>query len=214
MKYLEVIINSGLLDNVSKSDYIHTFDQLKIYGKNYENGEPVFYEGDVIDKVCIIVKGSVRSEKTYPDGEIHIVEVFDEGSFFALEIALSKKKTSAIDYICNEDCEIVFITMRSIERSRSAEKIKDILMQKLADDNVIMSHKIEILAERGLRDRILVYFDILRNKSGTNEVTVRMNREQMAQFLRVNRSALSNELNKMKREGLIDFRKDTFTLLK
>ncbi|MDO4868780.1 MAG: Crp/Fnr family transcriptional regulator [Bacillota bacterium] len=214
MKYLELVINSGLFEDISKSDYIYAFDRLKIYGRNYKKGETVFYEGDVIDKICIVVSGSVRSEKAYPDGEIHIVELFDEGAFFGLEIAASRTKISAIDYISNEDCEIVYITMQSIEKSTYAAAIKNVLMKKLADDNVIMSHKIEILAERGLRNRILVYFDILMNKAGTNEITVKMNREQMAQFLCVNRSALSNELNKMKKEGILGFKKDGFIILK
>ena len=87
-------------------------------------------------------------------------------------------------------------------------------MQRLADESIRKMHKIEILAERGLRDRIIMYLDILRKKSGTNVVHVNMGREQLAQFLCVNRSALSNELNKMKREGLIDFRKNEFRILK
>ena len=82
-----------------------------------------------------------------------------------------------------------------------------------ADSNIRMARKVEILAERGLRDRILVYLNILRRKSNSNTVTVRMNREQLAQFLCVNRSALSNELNKMKKEGVIDFKRDQFTIL-
>lgn len=87
-------------------------------------------------------------------------------------------------------------------------------MHHLADDNIRTSHKLEILAENGLRARIMIYLRILQQKAGGNTVTVRMSREQLAQFLCVNRSALSNELNKMKREGVIDFSRDKFTLLK
>ena len=88
------------------------------------------------------------------------------------------------------------------------------LIEMLADDNIRMTHKIEILAERGLRSRIMVYLNVLARKSGSDTVSVKMSREQMAQYLCVNRSALSNELNKMKREGLIDFQRGTFRLLK
>jgi CRP-like cAMP-binding protein len=87
------------------------------------------------------------------------------------------------------------------------------LTYMLADNNIKMSNKVEILAERGLRDRIMVYLNVLRVKSGSDTVTIKMSREQLAQYLCVNRSALSNELSKMKRDGLIDFKGTRFTIL-
>ena len=213
MKYLEGVINSGLFSDMKKSEYIDAFEQLKVTGKNYSKGKIIFYEGDVIDKICIISRGSVCAEKTYHDGEVHIVEVYEENAIFGLEFVMSKTKKSAVDYICNEDSVIVFITLNSILKSNWAAKMNAALTYKLADDNIRMARKIEILAERGLRERILAYLNILTIKSGSNTVTIRMNREQLAQFLCVNRSALSNELNKMKKEGLIDFKKEKFTIL-
>ena len=86
MQYLESIINSGLLNELKKSDYMDAFEQLKISGRNYKPGEPIFFEGDLIDKFCIIRKGSVRSEKTYLNGEVHIVDLFEEGSISIREM--------------------------------------------------------------------------------------------------------------------------------
>ena len=88
-----------------------------------------------------------------------------------------------------------------------------VLMQKLAGDSIKKTRKIEILGERGLRNRIMIYLDVLRKKEGSSVVTVKMNREQFAQYLCVSRSALSNELNKMKREKIIDFNKERFEIL-
>ncbi len=213
MKYLESIINSGLFGNLKKSQYIDAFEQLGITGKFYAKGEPVFYEGDIIDKICIVESGSICGEKTYHDGEMHILDIYEEGSIFALEVAMSKTKKSAVDFICNDDTVVVFVSLSTIVKSGYSEEIQTMLISQLSDSNIRMARKIEILAERGLRDRILVYLNILSRKSGTNEVIVRMNREQLAQFLCVNRSALSNELSKMKKEGIIDFKKDHFTIL-
>ena len=74
-------------------------------------------------------------------------------------------------------------------------------------------NKIEILVEKGLRKRIMLYFGVLSRKSGSDEFSVKMSREQLAQYLGVNRSALSSELNDMKREGIIDFEKERFRFL-
>ena len=213
MQYLESIIDSGLLSELKKSDYMEAFEQLKITGRNYKPGESIFFEGDVIDKFCIVRKGSVRSEKTYLNGEVHIIDIFDEGSVFGLAVAASRSRITAIDYISNEDTTVVFVSMHSIQKNKFSNEMQKALTFMLADSNIKMSNKIEILAERGLRDRIMVYLHVLQAKSGTDTVTIRMSREQLAQFLCVNRSALSNELSKMKKEGVIDFKGSRFTIL-
>ncbi len=212
-KYLESIVNSGLLGGLKQSDYPDAYNQLKISGRAYHVGEPIFFEGDIIDKFCIIQKGSVRSEKTYPNGEIHIVDVFEEGTVFGLAFAVSRSRITALDFISNQDSEIVFVSMHSIRKNPYSNEMNTALNYMLADSNIKMSNKIEILAEKGLRDRIMAYLNVLRVKSGTDMVTVKMNREQLAQYLCVNRSALSNELSKMKKDGVIDFAGQTFTIL-
>lgn len=214
MQYLESIIDSGLLSELKKSDYMDAFEQLKISGRHYSPGETVFFEGDIIDKFCIVKSGSVRSEKTYLSGEVHIVDIFEEGAVFGLAFAVSRSRISALDFVSNEDAEVVFVSMHSIRKSRFADGMNRALTYMLADNSIKLSNKVEILAERGLRERVMVYLHILQAKAGSNTVTVRMSREQLAQFLCVNRSALSNELSKMKKEGIIDFKGPTFTLLK
>lgn len=213
MQYLESIIDSGLLSELKKSDYVEAFEQLKISGRSYNPGETIFFEGDIIDKFCIVRKGSVRSEKTYLNGEVHIVDIFDEGSVFGLGFAVSRSRISALDFISNEETTVVFVSMHSIQKNKFSSEMNKALTYMLADSSIKMSHKIEILAERGLRERVMVYLHILQAKSGTDTVTVKMSREQLAQFLCVNRSALSNELSKMKKEGIIDFKGPQFTIL-
>ena len=214
MKHLECIINSGIFSEINKAEYLYAFEQLKITEREYRKNETIFLEGDLIETICIIERGSVRGEKNYPNGEVHIVSVFEEGNMFGVEITASRTRVAAIDFVSNEDTLVVFVNMRSVDKGKYSSRIRKALSFHMADENVRMTHKIEILAERGLRERIKVYLRILQSKAGADTVTVKMNREQMAQFLCVNRSALSNELNKMKREGLIDFKGSNFKILK
>jgi CRP-like cAMP-binding protein len=213
MQYLESVINSGLFKELKKTDYMDAFEQLKISGRSYKSGETIFFEGDIIDKFCIVNKGSARSEKTYLNGEVHIVDIFEEGAVFGLAVAASRSRITAVDFISNEETTVVFVSMHSIQKNKYANELSKVLTYMLADSNIKMSNKIEILAERGLRDRIMVYLHVLQAKSGTDTVMIKMSREQLAQFLCVNRSALSNELSKMKKEGLIDFKGPRFTIL-
>ena len=127
MQYLESVISSGLLNELKKSEYVEAFEQLKISGRNYKSGETIFFEGDIIDKFCIVRKGSVRSEKTYLNGEVHIVDLFDEGSVFGLAFALSRSRISALDFISNEASEIVFVSMHSIRKSKFSDNMNTAL---------------------------------------------------------------------------------------
>ena len=214
MDHQELVKKSGLLRYVKEEDHKEALEQFDILERSYPKGKVVFGEDDVIDRICIVTHGSIRSEKTYPDGDVHIVSVFQEGEIFGLEVFMSQKKTAPVDFLANEVCRVLFLSVREDRPGPHMVALRRALAEQLADDNIRKAHKIEILAERGLRDRVMVYLDILARKSGSNEVTVPMSREQLSQYLCVNRSALSNALNQMKREGIIDFRGHTFRILK
>ena len=210
---LECLINSGLFAYIDRSEYFDLMDSLDVVERKYKRDEPIFYEGDTIKRVCIISSGSVRSEKNYSDGEVHILSVFDANSVFGLEITMSQLKTTPVNFIANEPTSVLYLSIDSLETHKYRKPVKKALIEMLADENIRMMHKIEILAERGLRDRIIVYLNVLARRAKSNTVQVSMSREQMAQYLCVNRSALSNELSKMKQEGILDFDRHTFRLL-
>lgn len=215
MKYLETVIEAGLFSKLNKSDYIRAFEALSVFGRRLKKGATIFAEGDVVERVCILQDGVVQGEKAYADGEMHIIEVYTKGSLFALEAAVSEKRTAPIHYICCEDSTVVSINLDSIYRLSFCGEIFSAIMEKLASDNIKKMHKIEILAQRGLRDRLLMYFSLLEKKDGdeAGAFDLQMGREQLAQYLSVNRSSLSNELNKMKREGLLEFEKGRYRLI-
>ena len=87
------------------------------------------------------------------------------------------------------------------------------LLTILSDGNLRKHYRLAILAQRGLRDRVLVYLTMQAERRGTQTFRIPFSREELAAFLCVNRSALSHELSRMEAEGLIRFRKNEFTLL-
>ena len=213
VKHFECLYNCGILRHVDRADYVDAVSKMDIVERKFRRGETIFFEGDTINRICIVKKGSVRAEKNYANGEVHILAVFEENSVFALEISLSKNKNAPVDYIANEQTTVLFLSIESLDKHEYRKPIKKVFVEMLADENIRMMHKIEILGERGLRDRIIVYLNVLARRFESNVVNVRMSREQMASYLCVNRSALSNELSKMRQEGIIDFSKDEFHLL-
>lgn len=213
MKHLEIVLNSRLFDGIDKKDMMMAFDSLDITSRRFRKAELLFCENEVIDCLCIPKDGRIKAERLYPTGHIHIIEIIEPGALFGFEIASSRLKQTYCDYVAENDCEVVFISFDSIIESPYVEHFQRALNSMLADECIKKINKSFILAEYKLRERLLAYFDILQKKSGTNKITVKMNREQLSDYLCVNRSALSNELSKMKREGLIEINKTEYTLL-
>ena len=76
-----------------------------------------------------------------------------------------------------------------------------------------MTRKVEHMSQRTLRDKVLSYLSSQAMITGSREFTIPYNRQQLAEYLSVDRSALSSELGKMKKEGILEFRKNWFRLL-
>ena len=86
------------------------------------------------------------------------------------------------------------------------------LVTWISHENMKKEYRLAILSQRGLRERIMAYLTMQANKRGSGTLTIPMSREEMADFLCVNRSALSHALSCMQREGLLRFEKNVFTL--
>lgn len=213
MKYLETIINSNLLDGLKKQDVILAFESLDIKSRKCRKDELVFCEEERMECICIPRGGRIKAEKINPNGNVHIIDIIEDGVPFGYEIASSKSMRSYCDFVALGDCEVIQISMNSILSSKYVADIMRNVCGMIADESIKKINKTFILSENTLRKRLYAYFSILQRKSGTNKVKITMNREQMSEYLCVNRSALSNEISKMKSEGLIEMSKSECTLL-
>ena len=87
------------------------------------------------------------------------------------------------------------------------------ISNQLSNENIKRQNKVDVLSVNGLRDRVMMYLETQASKKGTSSFTIPFNREELANYLCVNRSALSHELSLMRQEGIIEFRKNRFHLL-
>ena len=86
------------------------------------------------------------------------------------------------------------------------------LMYVLAGKNLMLTKKMDIITPKSLRERVMVYLSQESVKQGSRTITVPFNRQQMADYLSVDRSALSAELSRMQRDGVISYEKNRFTI--
>lgn len=212
--YTLIISRSPLFKGLLFEELEILSEELRISSIKYKKEEIIHSEGDKIKNIGILVTGSVRGEKLYYDGEVHLVSMSDTGETLYVEEAASATQIAPVTYIANEDMEVVLIGYESIVTSSFKEQIIQNIIHIMANESIKRLYKIEVLSVRSLRERIMAYLLRMEKRTGSNTFFVNMDRERMAQYLCVNRSALSKELSKMRSEGLIDYRKSTFTILR
>lgn len=188
-------------------------DGLNILERTYGRNEIVLYEEDSLESIYILKEGKAIAERIYEGGDSDLVEVFEPGDLIAIDVLFSTFKKMPYEVICDQPSVISIIPLSSISEEVIGS-IHENAVHILADKNIREMYRLEALSKHGLRDRIMTFLRIMRQKKGTEIFDISMTQQQLAQYLCVNRSALSFELNNMKRDGLIDYKKSRFEILK
>lgn len=212
-EYLDSISKSGLFRYLDKKYYEKAWEELNITVRKFSDRQRVYHQGEDVQRVGIVHSGLIQGEKFQEEGTAHLAHLYHRGETFAFEGAVSGGGTSPMDYTAAGETEVIFFDVKRIAESSFTEELMHGLLELLANDNIKKLYRIEMLSQRGLRDRLMMYFRIVSERNGSRTIKMTMNRQQMAYYLCVNRTALSHELNEMKREGIIEMSGKNITLL-
>ena len=184
--------------------------------KAYQKDQTIFLEGDFVSELGIVLEGSVTIERIDYQGNKNILGINSAGQVFAESYAMTGKPLM-IDVTANEDCRIFFLDIQQLK----ANPVQRPWVTKLLFNLVMISNRKNLeLSSRSfhtvskqIRGRVLSYLTAVSHETGCRSFEIPLNRQQMADYLNLDRSALSGELSKMRDEGLISFHKNHFELL-
>ncbi len=216
-KIIPSLAKSKLFFNVDTPIIEKVLPSLKGCIKHIGSGQIFLHEGDVLDSLGVLLQGELCSIKIFEDGSQTIMQKLQATHAVGADIICTKQKTSPCSLVATEDCDIYLfdyqcILQPGIINEQLRLKMLYNLLELLSHENMRKHYKIEILSRKSLRDRILTYLAIQKHKHKSPAFTIPFNREQLAEYLCVNRSALSHELSLMKEDGLLTFSKNDFTL--
>ena len=174
--------------------------------------------GDRVDWFAVILRGKVQISQIFSDGTSSLMDALGPGHTVGTDLICTRSLRSPYYAVSAGALQVLqFPRAALLEPGALPEKERLILWRNLltilSDGNLRKHYRLAILAQRGLRDRVLVYLTMQAERRGTTTFRIPFSREELADFLCVNRSALSHELSRMEAEGLIHFRKNEFTLL-
>ena len=183
----------------------------------YDKGEIIIREREKLNNIGILLDGVLCKVQYYRDGTEQLVQKLVSSFVVGVEIAVSEKKTSPYDVYASEQARIFWFPVRTMEEEGVLDLRERIEFYKktvyfLANEDIRKYRKIELLSIRGIRERIEQYLRIQQSRHKSNAFDIEFNREQMANYLGINRSVLSHELKKMEKEGILKVRKNHFEL--
>lgn len=210
------IIKTPILEGITDGEWEQMIHCART--DKYEKNSVIFRSDMTVREIGAVLTGSVNIENIDPWGNKSILGNICAGDVFAETYALCREPMT-VYAVAAEDSEILFLNIAELlseENSKYAwylKLLKNILNVSVRK-NLALSSRIFFTGSKTVRGRVSAYFSALYAKTGHATFQIPFNRQQMADYLGVERSALSKELGKMRDDGLIDFYKDTFKLKK
>ncbi len=212
------ITENNLFHNINESEQQEMMHCFNTFKKSYHAGEIIlFYDED--DKgIGILEKGEACVIHVNDAGNRTILEHLSEGEIFGqLFYYYAGKENITVEAVTN--CEIRYIDFEHIVKRCSkacahhSQLVNNILLM-VSDKTQSICEHLEVLSQRTIRERLMTYFEILAAQEGKQSFVLPFTMSALADYLSVDRSAMSRELSKMKEEGLIQIEKKKVTICK
>ncbi len=217
-KYFEVLRKCPLFNQIEDESLVRALGCLGAKEKSYKKGDTVLAEGQEAKYFGIVLKGSVQLERVDYYGNRSILTSIEPSQLFGEAFACAGIKSLPIDVIAAEDTDILFI---DVKRAASpcegactfhAQLIIN-LLNIVAKKNFVLHQKIEITSKHSTREKLMTYLFLQEKNSGSRTFTIPYNRQELADYLGVERSGLSAEISKLRNEKVLECKRSTFTLL-
>lgn len=190
---------------------------LSAYEKSFKDKEVIFQAGTHIKEIGLIEEGSVNIVEYDYLGNQSILGNIEVGDVFGLSYAAFPGKQLPCDVIANGDCKVLFLNIDRLltvcpNSCSYHSKVVHNLFKMAASKTLSFHQRMKHMSGKTIRDKLISYLSEQALEHGSPNFTIVFNRQQLSEYLGVDRSALSNELSKMQKEGLITYDKNKFTL--
>ena len=217
-KYISILQRSQLFAGVGEANIEAMLDCLSANLRDYKKGEYVLRGGERVDNVMLLASGSLNIQKDDFWGNRSIVNHISAGEMFGEAYATPDSIPILNDVIALEDSDVMVFDFRKIFTvCSSACRFHTTVVQNLffaiSEKNRQLVQKLGHMSRRTTRDKLISYLSEQAKRNGSSTFSIPFNRQQLADFLCVDRSAMSNELCKMRDEGLLTFVRSRFTLI-
>lgn len=217
-KYFDILRRCRLFDGIADGQLEKMLSCFGATMRTFKKNQMILAEGDAVGEIGVILSGVAQIIRVDYYGNRSIVTELKPAQMFGEAFACAEIKQSPVNVIAAEDCGVMFVDiLRMLHLCGNACEFHNQmifnLMRVVATKNIILNQKLEIISKRTTREKLMTYLMLQAKQNGCNRFTVPFDRRELADFLEVDRSGLSAEIGKLRREGVLECRKSDFTLL-
>lgn len=217
-QYMPLLQDCPLFQQIKAEDLKALMGCLGARTVSYKKKETIFSEGDPADQIGIVLSGSAQLVQMDYFGNRSILSEIEAPQLFAEDFACAEIPSIPVSIIANEPCEVMLIDCHRILHSCSNacefhQQMIFNLMKDIATKNLMFHQKIEVTSKRSTREKLMTYLALQAKKNGSNRFEIPFDRQELADYLEVERSGLSAEISKLQKEGIIKSQKKSFELL-
>ena len=217
-KHIPILKRTQLFSGVGEEEIGAMLNCLQARLCTYKKGEYVLRQGEHLDKILVLVGGKLHIQRDDYWGNRSIINMVSIGEMFGEAYVAPESGTLMNDVLAVEDSAVIFFDVKRIMTVCSSVcRFHSMVVQNLffaiSEKNRRLVQKLTFMTKRTTREKLIAYLSEEAKRQNSSEFSIPFNRQQLADFLSVDRSAMSNELCKMRDEGLIEFEKSRFRLL-
>ena len=217
-KFIPNLKKTKLFAGVVEEEISSMLSCLDARFREYKKGEYVLRQGEHLNHITVLVSGELHIQRDDYWGNRTIVNRLGVGEMFGEAYIAPESGALLNDVLAVEDSTVIFFDIRRIITVCStACRFHSMVVQNLffaiSAKNRALVQKLSHISKRTTREKLISYLSEEANRQNSSSFTIPFNRQQLADFLSVDRSAMSNELCKMRDEKLIEFEKNWFRLL-
>lgn len=218
MKEILSKVNSPLFDGVSPEDRKTMLGCIGYHIGTFRKGDIVAFEGENLKHIGIVLSGSVDMVKEDLWGNKTMLVRVRRDDLFGETFACGSDNLSVVTFLVSEDARILFMPFNRVMHSCTMacafhHRLIENMVHIIANKNRDLMRKVEVVSKRSIREKLLTYLSLQAQIQQTRYFEIPLGRVELAEYLCVDRSALTRELVKMKDEGLIDYDKNCFRIL-
>lgn len=215
---MERLAHAKIFEGLGPERLAEVYPLLNAHIRAYKKGALLVHTGDIVESIGLLLEGGIALSREDFYGASRIVRKVLPLEVFTAEAACTPLKMSPFVVSCTAGAKALFFPYSLLSAEGSLpDGIRCLLLKNLLDilanNNIRQFYKIEMLSNKSLRDRIIFYLLLQERRNGGRSFAIALDRRELAEYLCVDRSALSRELGRMQKEGLIRFYKNRFEIV-
>ena len=215
---MSILKRTKLFSGVGEEEITEMLTCLQAEFRTYQKGEYVFRQGEHLRHIMILLEGSLHIQQDDYWGNRSIIHAINPGEMFGEAYAAPESGAILNDVIAVENSKVLFFHYQKILTvCASGCRFHNLVIQNLffsiSEKNRKLVRKLGHMSKRSTRAKLISYLSEEAKRQNSSSFFIPFNRQQLADVLSVDRSAMSTDLSKMRKEGLLKFEKNKFTLL-